>query len=354
MDREPEAREQMPNRLKVVLGGHAESAMIRRFDESVVPQRNISQNSYYVALNRFVDPHSLGCADTFLAISGVTLVPSADWNMPYGEEYGSFKVADFGIRDSRPAEDGDIRKFGRLLLQNGALSPASLARAGRLSFEHYPHELRAEMEKERRSYEEVARELYLFRLLSQIETAHREQAKLVMPEPDIAVLKDVLTFVTETLCPSPMDLPDVTAIDLLRYDPIGALIRFDAMGATELLAVRKDRIVAAYSERVSEILSTNRGEEAERRLLQAMHSAYQQRQGDLKATRAYEIGGWLLRPLHYVPVLSQGLTFAEDIRDLLLAWVKRRQKNRNAWYLIGTRMKEVSIEEYLKSKHNRL
>lgn len=344
----------MSNRLKVVIGGHAENAMVRRFDEAVMPDRNISEHPYYVALNRFVDLPSFGCADTFLSISGATLVPSADWNMPYGEDYGRFKVSDFGIRDSRSEEQHDFRKFARLLLQNGALSTGSLARAGHLSFAHYPRELHAEMVKRRDKYEQNAQEFYLDRLLSQIETAGREQAKLVLPEADIAVLKDVVAFVASTSCPSPVDLPDVTGIDLLNYDPIGAVIRFEAKGASELQAVRKDRTVANYSEQVGEILSASPSEEAERRLLQAMDTAYKRRQGDLKAERAYQIGGWLLRPLHYVPVLSQALTIAEDIRDVALSWVTARQKKRNEWYLIGTRMHEVSIAEYLKSKHNNL
>ncbi|NHF74074.1 hypothetical protein [Paracoccus xiamenensis] len=344
----------MENRLNIVLGGHAENAMIRRFDETVMPERNISQHPYYVALNRFVDPPSFGCADTFLAISAATLVPSADWNMPYGNDYGSFKVADFGIRDSRPDGHSDIRQFAGLLLQNNALSPTSLARAGRLDFAHYPPELQAELAKDHSDYVENARLMYLDRLLSQVETAQREQAKLVLPEADIAVLKDVVSFVARTFCPAPIDLPDMTGIDPLRYEPIGALIRFQATDADELLAVRKDRTVADYSKQIGEILSSAPSKDAERQLLQAMAGACQRRQGDLKARRAYEIGGWLLRPLHYIPVISQAITVAEDIRDLLLSWVTGHQKKRNDWYLIGTRMHEVSTEDYLRSKHNQL
>jgi hypothetical protein len=135
--------------MKIILAGKFETALIRGVDEVVQPPRNVSGNEYYVGLNRKVADNYFDRSGTFIALADMVLVPTVDWNYPYGNQYrGELASVDLGIErmDSAGNEwDRDVIKVVESLLKQRVLSPSSHAYISNLTFSHYPADARQHM-----------------------------------------------------------------------------------------------------------------------------------------------------------------------------------------------------------------
>jgi hypothetical protein len=82
-----------------------------------------------------------------------------------------------------------------------------------------------------------------------------------------------------------------------------------------------------------------------------MREAMGEKEQTHKVRRLFEVGSWALKPLGYIPVLGEIVSLISDLRDLLAKWMERKQSNEE-WYLLGPRMQNITVEEYLKRKGN--
>lgn len=84
-----------------------------------------------------------------------------------------------------------------------------------------------------------------------------------------------------------------------------------------------------------------------------MADAYARAEAGRKAEKIFEVAGWVVKPLHYVPGLGEALTLAEDVKDVISKWVDRETHDKE-WYLIGVAMMDIAIADYLSRKGNQL
>ena len=87
--------------MNIVLGGKFETALVISIDFIIQPNRNVSTNSYYMGLNRYVPKEYFDRSAHILLLwqASNTVVPEIDWNFPYGKQYhGSPAEVELGIR----------------------------------------------------------------------------------------------------------------------------------------------------------------------------------------------------------------------------------------------------------------
>ncbi len=341
--------------MKIVLGGKFESSLIRNIDSVIQPDRNVSTHSYYVGLNRYVAKSYFERAATFVALADSTLVPEVDWNYPYRRDYrGSLAELDFGIeRDKTEIRewDYDTRKFVGILLKNRVLSSGSWLHVSGLSLIHYDAESRKQLTQQSPQLRSSIAEHYLCRLFLQLNVARHTGAFAVLSEEDLAILQEVVDFVSSRKLPTPFDLPALEG-RLIDPDKFGdGILNFDPPDMHALAAVRADSEVIKYKKKVSALLAEAPNHEREQKLLSALVEAHERSVSGRKAEKVIETAGWVLRPLHYIPGVDAMLAVAEDAKDLGMKWFNRGVSN-SEWHLLGVRMKDVAVRDYLSRKAN--
>ncbi len=84
-----------------------------------------------------------------------------------------------------------------------------------------------------------------------------------------------------------------------------------------------------------------------------MSECYQTSEMETKIETVFEAGSWLVKPLHYIPVAGEGLTIAEDLKGPVCKWLDLEVQDAE-WYLLGAKMTDISIRDYLARKGNML
>jgi hypothetical protein len=341
--------------MKIILGGKFEIGLVRSIDAIIQPDRNASTHPYYAGVNRFVPKSYFERCASFLVLANTTLVPCIDWNYPYGSEHRQgLKNIDLGIeRDETNIEewDEDTRKFVKMLLSKTALSLSSQVHISSLSLAHYPAEIRKEMEGNIAELGPAVAEHYLCRLFLQLNVACQSGACLVLEEQDIQMLHEIGTFVKKAKIASPFELPDLSTqlIDPDRF--CDGILNFSPPDVLAVGAVRRDPAIQKYAEKVSRLVSELPSQEREREMLAAMIDAHERSVAGAKAEKIFEIFSWAVKPLHYVPGVDATLTALEDAKDLGMKWLNRAVEDKE-WYLIGARMQDIAIKDYLARKSN--
>ena len=180
----------------------------------VSPPRNVSTNEYYAGLNRKVTSNYFDRCGTFIALAEATLVPSVDWNYPYGNQYrGELASIDLGIERTNSARnewDKDIVKFVEFLLKQRALSSSSRAYISNLTFSHYPDDVRQHMNANSKKYQKAAARHYLCRLFLQLSAARESGSFVVLSEEDLQILKELgLWMARSGQSPLPFNIPNL-------------------------------------------------------------------------------------------------------------------------------------------------
>ena len=88
-------------------------------------------------------------------------------------------------------------------------------------------------------------------------------------------------------------------------------------------------------------------------MLRAMKEAHDQAEAGRRAEKVFEVASWCVKPLHYVPGIGEALTLAEDVKDLVTKWVGREADSKE-WYLLGAKMMDIAVNDYLDRKDNLL
>lgn len=342
-----------------VLGGKFENALIHGMDALNHPERNQTSHPYYLGLNR--DPGKLffDRAATFLTLFEHMVVPLADWEP--GEVLGS-------------ALSGSA--LGLQVMTSGAMAefnewdPAVTSLVDEiLDADVLPHRLydyicsfdtlRVRLNSDESELDQrlagigtqVARH-YLCRLILQTRVAAGSHI-LVLDDVDVELLAIITQFVARRREPLSFDMPDVPAKTILGQDFCGGLLNFSPADAASVAAIRKDPLVARYAAEVREYLTEVSTEQGERALLRAMSKAYKN-SGRLKAVlTAFEVRGWIAKPITYIPVVGNIASGINDAIDVAEKTVDLAQK-RSEWYLLAARAQQINIEDYINRKANML
>ncbi|MBR0681599.1 hypothetical protein GXW74_13970 [Roseomonas eburnea] len=342
--------------MRIILGGRFETALVRSFDAAVYPQRNGTTHRYYVCLNRKLPKAYFDRTATFVALANETLVPSIDWGFSGSGEPGALSGLALGLVHTdwggREWDDGaDL--LSRFLLRSGQLSPASTDNLRYLDLSQFDAEARAQIEEHLDACKEGISHHFLCRLFLQIRAAQEGGAFLVLAEDDLALLQDVVRVLEAQRVPLPFDLPQLRGQVLQGDDFAAGLLNFAPPDAESLMAIRRDKAVNRYAARVREAIAAAHAEEGQVALLRAMQESHRSAASAERVEDAFEVAGWVAKPLHYVPVLGEALSIVEDLKDVAGKWIERRREDKE-WYLLAARMTDVAVRDYLARKGNLL
>jgi hypothetical protein len=151
--------------------------------------------------------------------------------------------------------------------------------------------------------------------------------------------------------PIPFAFPDLTGQVFDGDNFAAGHFNFSPMDALSIQAVKDDPIVKKYARRVKAVLRDAGSDRAQTEIISAMNDAHEASKAAHKAEKVFEIAGWAVKPLHYVPGVGEVLTLAEDAKDLVSKWVGHDAKTRE-WYLLGAKMQEIAVKAYLARKDN--
>jgi hypothetical protein len=343
--------------MDIILAGKFETAMVRGIDEVLHPSRNASGNTYYVGLNRKVDHSYFERCGTFISIADSIKVPGIDWNFAYSaEQQGPLRDLDLGIKNT-PAGgrewNDDTRAFVKVILSTPALSKDSLNYISALKFSHYDPEDRQQLEADLERLTSKVADHYLNRLFLQVKAARESGALLVMSEEDIQILHEVGRYMSSNRSPTPFDLPDLTGKVIEPNSFCSGLLNFCPRDIMSVGAVKADPGVREYASKIGSLLSTASSDRTQDQMLTAMIHAFEKSEAGSKAEKVFEVTSWLVKPLHYVPVVGEILGAVEDIKDVGIKWLRRERANQD-WCLLGVRMADIAIKDYLRRKGNQI
>jgi hypothetical protein len=333
--------------MKIILAGKFENALIRASDEVLSPHRNTSTNSYYSSLNRYVGSEQFERSGTFVAIADDVLIPMADWQDELvRENLGAvtFDTNEGGVYSA-------TRDFAEIAFKQCNFSIESKRHICQLNFNEYSGDGRTQMEGGRNEYEAGAGEHYLERLFAQIVVAEKTGAYLVASEDDIRLLEEIGNWIVANNIRVPFTFPDLRG---KLIDPnvfADGLLNFQPPDIASLSTVKHDSIVRRYAKKVALLLSHGPSQEREILMLDAMIEAHEKAEASAKAKKVFEITSWVVKPLHYVPGLDAVLTIAEDIKDLGVKALEGDITEKE-WHLIGVKMTDIALTDYLKRKSN--
>jgi hypothetical protein len=346
--------------MKIILGGYFETALVRYTDEIIRPDRNRTTHPYYICLNRKVPKAYFDRSATFVALAEEVIVPSIDWALAsdHGQpsELTSKRMGvsingeeAFGGREW----DDDAVAFAKILLDNRALSLESWVHISTFDLNALEPGAREALEARKNELRRDVGHHYLCRLLLQVRATAESGALLVLSEPDRAILKEIGDFLIQHRLASPYPLPDVSERVIAGDDFAAGLLNFSPPDAIAMAAVKRDPLVQKYAQKVVHFLKDTSSISSQRELLRAMQETHDQAVAGRKAEKVFEAMGWCVKPLHYVPGLGEALTLAEDAKDAINKWVGR-EAERKEWYLLGVKMQDIAVSDYLSRKDNLL
>jgi hypothetical protein len=343
--------------MKIIFAGKFEIALIRRVDEVVQPDRNASTHEYYAALNRKVTNNYFDRCGTFLVLAEETLVPVVDWNYPYGKQYrGALSDVELGIEKTEAGGgewDKETTAFVERILKERVLSANSLAYISVLNLTHYTEEKRNHIEKHLKKYQSAAARHYLCRLFLQLRSARETDSFVVLSEEDIGVIQEIGAWIVSGRVHAPFDIPDLSGKLIEPETFVSGLLNFSPPDLHAVSAVRSDKQIRGYAEKVTSLLEGVPSADRERKMLAAMVEAHQKTVAGERAEKIFEILSWLAKPLHYVPGVDAALSIAEDLTDVGKKVLEREVSNKE-WQLIAVRMTDIAIRDYLERKGNLL
>lgn len=340
--------------MKIVLGGYLETALVHYCDEIKQPDRNTTSHSYYVCLNRRVHKSYFDRAGTFISLAETTIVPSIDWSG--GSSGGPIDPDVLGLevngeeRFGGQEWDDETQAFAKWLIEQKAFSRKSWVHLSDLDIKH------RNMGKKitRRESVELERQVaehYLCRLFLHVRASSDANSMLVLAEPDLELLAEIGEFAAKRKIPLPFAFPDLRNRTIAADDFAAGLLNYSPKDALSLMAVRQDKDVKEYAKKLQPLLSDAGTFEGQRKIISAMRDAYEVDTAAQKAEKVFEVVSWVVKPLHYVPVVAEVLTFAEDAKDLANVFVKKTAEAKE-WYLVGVKMTDISVKDYMARKGN--
>lgn len=346
--------------MKIIPAGKFESALVRLVDDVLMPSRNTTGHDYYMDLNRKVDRSFVDGIGTFIALTEETVVPwELDWADP--SQADDNKRIELGVRRSarRDRDDKeDTRQYHELnalneqICKSDILSRRSLEYITSLDLTTYPEQVIKNWSKNIRQNKLDILSAYVRRLLHQIYTAPSiASSYLLIAEPDIQILGEIGNAVVEGELTTNLPFPDLRN-RLLDPDAFAhGVLNFSPKDARAIEHVRAEGEVQRYAKRIRDLLDQAPAGPDDPGITDALIDAYYRTAAGRKAKTIFEIGTWVVKPLHYLPVVGEVLSVAEDIKDAAqkVAEIKLKQEE---WFLIGVRMQQLAIEKYLSRLSN--
>jgi hypothetical protein len=220
-----------------------------------------------------------------------------------------------------------------------------------LSLSHYSEQDRAHITKNLHKYSTRAAEHYLCRLFLQLRAARETNAFVILAEEDIQALAEIGQYVLSKRVPTPFDFPDVRG-KLIEPDAFcNGLLNFSSPDILSASAVRSEPKIREYATKIKSLLEDQHSHETERNFLAAMVEAHKKSTAGARADKVFEVASWVVKPLHYIPVVGEVVGAVEDVKDLALKWLDRKISEQE-WPFIGARMTDIAIRDYLSRKAN--
>lgn len=341
--------------MKSVLGAGLENAMLR---ETMVAGGRLdlgSSHPYYMGLYRPVPRVYFERAATFLAIDKNTILPNVDWSSSMGLGGDPIDEEALGIQraESSMSEwDSDAMTLAALALHLGAFSNQSKRR---LSDVPPPSPKPSGWRRPTQVVGSVGKVNsfalhHLCRLIAQVRTACETGSFLILMDEDRHILTELCVFLAENLIPTPFDLPNLAENQLVSGERfVAGLLNFSPPDVRSAISVRGDPAIQRYAEAVRQHISLADGDVG---LLAAMREAMKVKQQITSARTVFEVSSWVMKPLSYIPVMGSIISAFSDLRDVMAKWMERRQSSEE-WYLLGAKMQNIAVEEYLARMGNR-
>ncbi len=339
--------------MRVILGGKFENALIRACDAVNRPNRNQTSHPYYLGLNRRTDRSYFERASTFIAISNDVVMPVADWSSQPESRGKGIDGTGLGIVTAQSGYnewDKDATEFADLLLKNRAFSASSQQYIEQFDMDDIPVDERPTRSDIRKLKVSLSRH-YLCRLILQIRSAQNSDCFLVLDEKDIGLCSEIAEFLKAAQFELSFSFPDIDAKIILGQEFAGGAFNFAPRDILSTAAIRSDQLVKKYAESIRAYVADASSEYAERRLIEGMRIAYKEVGVERKINKAFEIGSFIIKPLHYLPVFGNVLAAAEDATDIAMRLLNSDREERG-WHLLAARASEINIEDYLKRKSN--
>jgi hypothetical protein len=337
----------------VTPAGAFENAIFRALTVQSDPTRIRPGHPYYDSLYRVTSRTHFDRCATFIAVADELLLLPADWAIPSYSSSKPITLEQFGIRFSTEWEyERNAEDFAALLLLRKAFSPEALAALKRGVS---PRAIK------RRTARRQIRGLgkvdnfalqHLCRLLGQVQLARAAKTKLLLGDEERLVLSEISKFALQTKIPTPFDLPDLDSAALIDAETFaGGLLNFSPPDALAAAAVRKDATISTYAAKVRDLLSAPSTLDTQRELARAMRAALKRSDTARRIETVFEVESFVCKPLHYIPALGEVLTVFEDGLELGKKWVQRK-RSADEWFLLGPKMSEISIRDYLRRTGN--
>jgi len=339
--------------MKAILGGKFESALIRAMDEANRPHFNRITHPYYLGLNRRSDSSFFDRGATFVAIADEIIVPQADWS-PSAEGPNGVDGKSLGVRYGEGTFkewDENARSFASVLLGARALSSGSLNYISEMDLTDLSKADREKVNEKLDDIKQSISEQYLCRLFLQIREAGKEGSLIILDERDITLLSEVCDYIRGGGPPPSFSLPELNGQVILGQKFVGGLLNFSPHDAASVAAIRADKTIQRYAEKVRSFVTSASSLEGERALLDAMRETYDVVRAERKIENVFEVVSWLAKPLHYLPGVDAALSIAEDTKDVASLLIGKEEECRE-WYLLGARAQQINIEKYLERKKN--
>jgi hypothetical protein len=210
---------------------------------------------------------------------------------------------------------------------------------------------RAQMKKGMRSYSQFAANHYLNRLFLQIKAAREANAFAIVSEEDIQILGEIGKYSLSQKLPTPFDIPDMQG-RLIEPDSFcDGLLNFTPPDIKAVAAVKSDPTIREYGAKNGSLLAESDAREREQKILAAMVEAHKKCEAGAQAKKIFEVGSWVVKPLHYVPIVGEIVGAAEDLKDVAAKWAQR-EVLKQEWCLLGVKMADIAINNYLNRKAN--
>lgn len=328
--------------MNIILGGLLENSMIHNHDKKYNPDRNSTSHPYYISLNRKTSDEVKSRCDTFLSISRRITMPNVDWNIPYESKQPLDFIDTYDLENQN-----DLSLAAKMLISNRALRPSTYKTISDVDISTANKNNPAAYIRKQSAIG------YVERVLGQIEISQNAESILILTETEIKVLREISEFVMKNKLPMPIDIPDMTSKGFINAEAIGILSKFSADDIDQISLIRRDKTINEYAVEFWKALKNTNIDNTERDLLLALRTAHDNNKVVGRFKTGFEIFSWVTKPLSYNPITSVGITITNDVLAIFAKWVNRKSKH-TSWYLLGVKLEEIRIEEYLNRKNNLL
>jgi hypothetical protein len=188
--------------------------------------------------------------------------------------------------------------------------------------------------------------------MNQLYSSNSLSSFLVIAEPDIRIISEIANGLASGRVNTLLPFPDLRGKLLDPNLFANAILNFSPKDLQSIAAVRKDKLVRRYAGVIQSELAKHPADVQNDTLNEALIESYRKSETDRRTAKLFEIGTWVVKPLHYIPIAGEILTAAEDVKDVVQSLSKAKE-TRDEWYMIGVRMHEVSVKDYMMRISNR-